>query len=92
MTLGIMLPDMLELRRLPKRRDVPVEMPQPAMNSRIPRPNVTNIRLEVLHVYGVEADDGREQPDVDLCDIFAEVIGRRRGVCFGQVFFDSVEG
>lgn len=92
MTLGIMLPDMFELRRLSKRRDVPVQMPQPAMNSWISRPNITNIRLKVLHIYGVEADDGREQPDVYLCDIFAEVIGCRRGVCLGQVFFDSVEG
>ena len=36
MTLRIMLLDMLELRRLPEGRHIPIQFPQPLMQRRIP--------------------------------------------------------
>ena len=54
-----MLLDVLKMRRCPERRHVPIEMPQPFVQSRISRSNVADIAFEMLDVDGVEADEGR---------------------------------
>lgn len=95
MALGVVLPDVLELRRLAKRGHVPVQRAQPAVDGRVPRADVAHVALEVLHVHGVEAHDGRVQPDVGLGDGRAEVERRRvvLGSLFrGQVGLDPVQG
>ncbi len=89
MALGIMFLDMFKLRRLPKGRHVPVQLPQPLVQRRIPRPDVSDVALEMLHVDGVEADDGGVQAHVRLGDVFAVIV--RRGVP-GEVFLGAVEG
>ena len=77
MRLGVVLLDVLELRRRAERLVVPVQVPHPpgdkvsvAKNTRrmddkyvlvkvrISRPDVPKVALEVLHIYGIESDDG----------------------------------
>ena len=81
--------DVLELGRAPKGRDAPVEFPQPAVQGRVPRSDVPDVALEVLHIDRVEADDGRVEADVGFGDVGAVVV--RPGV-LGEVGFGSVEG
>lgn len=87
-----MEPDMLELRRLPERRDIPVQIPHPAMDSRIAGPYIPEVTLEMLHVHRIKADDRREEPDIRFCDRRAEI---ERLACFlrvREVRFDLVQG
>ena len=70
-----MLFDVLELRRLPKGRDIPVQMPKPFVQSRIPGSDIADVAFEVLHVDWIKADDSRVEPDVCLGNGRAKVIG-----------------
>ena len=79
MTLGVVFLYMLKLRRPTKRLFVPIQLPQPLVQSRVPGPDVADVALEMLHVYNVEADDGRVQSNVCLCDVFPIVVRSRRG-------------
>src|ERR1700722_19431514 len=79
MTLGVVLLYMLKLRRTTKRLFVPIQLPQPLVQSWVPGPDVTDVALEMLHVYDVEADDGRVQSDVCLRDVLPIVVRSRRG-------------
>ena len=49
--------------------------------------DVPDVALEVLHVDGVEADDGGKEADVLLCKAVAEVVWTAglSEVCFGAV-------
>lgn len=87
MTLRVMLLDMFKLRRLAKCRYVPIELPQPIMQLRIPTPDVSDIALEVLDVDRVEAYDRGVETDVGFCDVGAKVVWGGVGgeVCFGAV-------
>lgn len=89
MTLRIMLLDMLKLCRLPKRRHIPIQIPQPLVDRRISTPYISHITLKMLHVYRVEPYDRGVQADVGFGDMFSEVVGI--GI-FGEMFFDAVEG
>jgi len=60
MTLGIMVFDMLKLRRLPESWYVPIQLPNPFMKRWIAWPDIPQIGLEVLDVDDVEADYRRE--------------------------------
>lgn len=86
---GVMLLDMLKLRRLPKRRNIPIQVPNPLMQSREPAPNVANVAFEVLHVNGIEANYGRVKTDVCFCYGGAEVVGGGMG---GEVGFCAGKG
>jgi hypothetical protein len=70
----IVLLDMLELRRLLERRYVPIQIPEPAMDGRVPAADVADVALEVLQVDCVEADDGHVQAYVCFGDVGAEVV------------------
>ena len=92
MTPRIMPLDMFELRRRRSERafistsPTPIKPPQPIMQSRIPRANISNITFEVLDVDCVEADQGCEEADVGFCDVRAEVVWCcGAGVCGEQV-------
>lgn len=74
MTPSIMPLNMFKLRRLPKRRLIPIQFPQPLMQRRIPRPNIADIALEMLHVDRIKADDGRIQADIGFGDVRAEIV------------------
>ena len=88
MTLRVVFLDVLELRRLPESRHIPIQCPEPTMNRWVSGTNVANIALEVLHVDGVEAYDGGVESYVCFGDVRAEVERSRRGA---EVFLDAVE-
>ena len=75
MALRVVFLDMFELCCLSKSRDVPIQMPQPFVQSGIAGADVADVAFEMLHVHGVEADDGRVETDVCFGDLRAEVVG-----------------
>ena len=75
MTLRIMFLNMFELRRFPKRRHIPIQMPQPFMQRWVSGADVADVAFEMLDVDGVEADDGRVETDVGFGDLGSEVVG-----------------
>lgn len=58
------------------------------MNSRISRPDVTDIRLEMLNINGIKANDCRIQSHITFCDMLTPVEWSPR--CW-QVLFNSVK-
>lgn len=90
MTLRIMPLNMRKLRRLSKRRYLPIQLPQPPMNIRVSTSHIPDIRLEMLHVDGVEADHGCVEPYVGFGDVGPVVVGP--GGDGGEVLLDAVEG
>ena len=74
MALRIMLLDMLKLCRLSKRRHIPIQIPQPLMQSWVSAPDIADIALEVLNVDRVESDDRGIQANISLSDILTEVV------------------
>ena len=84
----IMLFDMLKLRRVLERRYVPVQFSQPLMQSRITRSDITDVALEMLHIDGVEANDGCVEANVCFGDVGTEIVGSS---VFGKVSFGAVE-
>lgn len=71
-----MLLDMLKLRRLPEGRNIPVQMPEPFMQRRIPGSDIADVAFEMLDVDGVETDDGGVEADICFGDGGAEVVWR----------------
>lgn len=93
MTARIMVLDVQEIRRLLERRHVPVQPPHPLVNRGIPGTDIADVALEVLHVHGIEADDGHEETNVDFCKRRAEPVGLVRvGRDFRQMGFGAVQG
>ena len=74
MTFCVMMFDVIEVGSVVEGRVLPIEQSQPSMEMGISGPNVPNIAFEVLNVDGIEADDGREKPDVGLGHSIAEQI------------------
>ena len=91
MALGIMFLDVFELRRLAKRRYIPIQLSHPTMQRRIPGAYVADVAFEMLDVDGVEADDGCVEADVGFGDVTAEVVGAGGGLG-GEVGFGAREG
>lgn len=73
MRLGVVILDVRELGGLTERRHLPVQIPEPGVDARVPAPDVPQVDLEVLHVHDVEAHDGGVQTHVGLGDRLAEV-------------------
>lgn len=93
MRLRVVLLDVLELRRVAERVLVPVQLAHPAVQVRVPGADVAQVALEVLHVHGIEAHDGRVQPDVGLGQAGAEVVRTPPfAVVQRQVGLGAVEG
>lgn len=92
MALRVMLLDMLKLRRLPKRRNIPIQIPQPLVQCWVPTPDIADIAFEMLYIHRVKPHNGRIQANVSLGDLFAKVVRFfERGVgC--EMFFSAVEG
>ena len=80
---------MLPLRRLPKRRHIPIQLPQPPMNIRIPTPHIPDIRLEMLHINHIESYHRGIQPHIGLGYVFAIIVWAISDG--GEVFFDAVQ-
>ena len=73
MTLRIMLLDMREVGGIAERGYIPIEVSKPRVELRIPAANVTDVALEVLDVYNVEADDRSVEPNVGFGEAIAEI-------------------
>ncbi len=91
MALGIMFLDVFKLRRLAKRRYIPIQLSDPTMQRRIPGAYIADVAFEMLDVDGVEADDCCVEADVGFGDVTAEVVGARGGLG-GEVGFGAREG
>lgn len=91
MALRVVLLDMLKLRGLLKRGEVPVQVSQPPVNCWIPRSDIANVGLEMLNVDSVEADDGRVESNVSLGDVITKVEFRIGGQPLCKMLFDAVE-
>ena len=75
MALRIVFLNMFKLGCLPKRRHIPIQMAQPFMQCGVSGADVADVAFEMLHVHGVEADDGCVETDVGFGDVGAEVVG-----------------
>jgi hypothetical protein len=71
-----------------ERRHIPIQVPQPSMQRRIPGADISNIAFEVLHVYRIEPNDCRVETDIRFSDVLSEVKG---GCMLGYVGFSTVE-
>ena len=89
MAFCVMFFDMLKLRRVLERRHVPIQVSQPLMQRRITRSDITDIALEMLHIHGVEANDGSVQANVCFGDTGTKIVGSS---VFGKVSFGAIEG
>lgn len=81
--------NMREFCRLAKRRDIPIQIPQPLMQMRITAPDVPDIGLEMLHVDSIEANYGREEPYIRFGDVLSEIKGPFGGC---EVFLGAIKG
>jgi len=90
MTLRVVLLDMIELSSFSKGWHLPVEVSHPLVKCWIARPDLLQIALKVLVVYGVEADDRRVQTNVGFRDVLAKVIGPALLRC--KMSFGFVQG
>ena len=93
MALGIVLLDMLKLRRVMESRLLPVQSPHPPMQRRVARANIAQVALEMLHVHSIEADDCCVQSNIGFSDVCAEIEGTLAvGVVGSQMLFRAVKG
>ena len=63
-----MLLDVFKLGRVLEGRVVPVQMPHPLVQVIVAAPDISNITFEVLHVDGIEANNGGVETDVSFRD------------------------
>ena len=84
--------NMLKLRRLLERGNVPITIPQPVMNSRITRSNISDVTLKMLDIDRIKSDYSREKPNVRLSNIGPKIEGLALFLGLGEMRLDSVEG
>lgn len=79
---------MLKLRSLSECRHVPVQVPHPLVDGRIPTSDVPKVRLEVLNIHCIESHDGGVQSHITFSDLIAPVV---RPWAALEVFLYSVQ-
>lgn len=84
--------DMSKLGRILESRIIPVQIPDPSMNMRVPRTDIPQIGLEMLDIYHVEPHDRGEETDIYFCDGVAEVVFSSFLVAGCEVLFHAIEG
>lgn len=92
--LCVMLLDMLKVRRPTEGGDIPVQVPQPAMDGRVTGADVAYVALEVLNVDGVETHDGGVETDVGFGYGVAKEVDARgvgRIVFLAEISFNTIE-
>lgn len=65
---------MLEISRLPKSLNIPVQVLQPIIQHGVIMPYHAQIRLEMLYIYRIEAHDRRIRKEIQLSERVAEDI------------------
>jgi hypothetical protein len=78
MAFRVVLLDMLEIRRLPKPLDIPIQVFEVVVQKRVIVPDGAEIALEMLHVDCVEPDQRRVRADVDFGQLCAKHIRAAR--------------
>jgi hypothetical protein len=81
---------MFELRRVLESGNVPVQVSEPVMNSRIAAADVADVAFEVLHIDSVESDYSHIKTYVRFSDVGAEVVWSFR-CCRLELRFGFVE-
>ena len=84
-----MVLDMLKLCCLVECRNIPIQMPEPFMDSWISMSNIPDVTLEVLNVDGVETNNCWVEANINLCKFFTEEIC---SIGVFKYFFNAVEG
>lgn len=74
MALGIVKFNVFKLRGIMEGRHVPVELTEPLVDGREAGADIGQVALEVLHVDGIESDDGRVETHVGFGDGLAKVV------------------
>lgn len=85
---GIMALDVGELCGVLKRRNIPIQLSEPLVDIWVARADISDIRLEMLDIHSIEANDGGEESDIGFCDVLAEI---ERPFGFREVLFYFVE-
>lgn len=85
-TFGVMLFDMLKLRRILESWYIPVQISYPLVDIWIPASDIAKIRLEVLNIYRIESDYRGEKAYIDFSQSVSEPVLSAAT----QVFFNSV--
>src|SRR3954468_8184421 len=89
MTLRVVLLDMLEIRRLLERLDIPIQVFEVVVQKRVIVPDGAKIALKMLHVDCVEPDQCRIRADVDFGELCTENI---RAAAVSEQLLKFVEG
>ena len=87
--LGVILLDVLKIRRLLKSLHIPVQVLEVIVQEWVVVSDGAKIALEVLHVDGVEPDQRRVGADIDFCQLGAEDVGP---AALGEELLELVEG
>lgn len=87
--LRVILLDMPEICRILELRVIVIQVLHPVVQDRVIVADGAEVALEVLHVDGVEADEGGVGADVELCHLGAEEVGAFAG---SGEFLQFVEG
>ena len=86
---SIVILNVRKLRRVLERGDIPIEIPDPAMDCGISASDVADVAFEVLDIYGVEANNGGVKTYVGFCDGRSEVVW---GALSSEMSFSAREG
>ena len=68
MTFGVILLDVFEICRLLHPRNIPIQVLQIAMDTGVIVPYSTHIKFEMLHIDGVEPDQGSVSFEIKFRD------------------------
>lgn len=87
----VVLLDMLEVGCILERGVVPVKVPHPLVDMRVPITDRPGIALEVTVINRVEAHDRRVEPDVCFGELVTNEEGRFCCVLRGEYGLDAIE-
>lgn len=74
MALSVVLLDMLKVRRFLERRNIPIKVLLPLIDSRVTRADIANIALEVLDVDRIEPDYRHEETNIGFGETVAQEV------------------
>ena len=63
--------NLIEIRSLVERGDIPVQIPKPSMDCWVSGANVANITFEEWYVDRVETSDRYKEADIHFCQVFS---------------------
>ncbi len=79
---------MIKQRRIPERRNIPIQPSKPMVNRRVSTTDIPDIAFKMPNINGIEPNDRNEQSNVHFRDLVTEIVRRRRG---SKMVFDEIE-